>query len=314
MTPAPFFDDVAGGPPGGQAWWLDSADGVRIRIAVWRPDGPARATILLFPGRTEHCEKYGIVADAFVARGYAVLAVDWRGQGLADRALPNRLIGHIDHFPDFQHDVKAVIAGATELDLPQPRVLLGHSMGGAIGMRAMTEGLDVAAAVFTGPMWGIQIGPRPLRVLADVLTSVAPALGLGGLRAPTSPTDNMVLVKPFEGNTLTSDPQMFDHMKRQLEAHHDLSLGGPSLNWLGAALAEIDAIQAMAAPDAPCLTLAGACEQIADLDMLRTRAENWPGCQFELVPGAQHEILFETPEVRQMLHDRIDAFYSAHIA
>lgn len=312
MEPAPYFDDVAGGPPGGAAYWLSASDGVRIRFGVWRPEGDAKATLLIFPGRTEHVEKYGIVAKEFVAMGYAVVAVDWRGQGLADRALKNRLIGEVAHFPDYQKDVAAVLQAMAELDLPRPWVLLGHSMGGSIGLRALLEGFKPAAAVFTGPMWGIAIPPA-LKPLSKLLTTLLPAIGLGGIRAPTTPRDNLVLTEPFEGNTLTNDPAMFAHLKMQLEAHHDLSLGGPSVNWLGEALAEIEALDPQPAPDIPCLTFVGEKEQIADIPRQRDRAARWPGARFELVKGAQHEVLFEVPEVRAYLLSEIDSFFTAHI-
>jgi len=44
-----------------------------------------KGTVLLFPGRTEYIEKYGPAAADFLARGFATVVIDWRGQGLADR-------------------------------------------------------------------------------------------------------------------------------------------------------------------------------------------------------------------------------------
>ena len=43
MEEAPFFEDVADGPPGGAAHWLTTEDGLRIRVGHWtrpEPDGP----------------------------------------------------------------------------------------------------------------------------------------------------------------------------------------------------------------------------------------------------------------------------------
>ena len=50
---APFYADVADGPPGGRAVWLHAADGVRLRAGLWPLQG-ARGTVLLLPGRTEY--------------------------------------------------------------------------------------------------------------------------------------------------------------------------------------------------------------------------------------------------------------------
>ena len=171
MEKAPFFSDVDDGPAGGHAVWLTCDDGVRIRLGVWPHDG-AKGTVLLFPGRTEYIEKYGRAAADLAARGYATLAVDWRGQGLADRLMQDRAPGHVVEFADYQRDVRAVIAAAQEMDLPRPWHLIAHSMGGCIGLRALHEGLPVASAVFTGPMWGIEL-PRAIRPMAFTARSVA---------------------------------------------------------------------------------------------------------------------------------------------
>ncbi len=77
LSPAPLFEDVAGGPPGGAAHWLRTGDGIRIRVGHWRPEGTAHGTVFLFPGRTEYVEKYGDAAREFTRRGLAMLAVDW---------------------------------------------------------------------------------------------------------------------------------------------------------------------------------------------------------------------------------------------
>ena len=83
---APLFPQ-ADGPQGGVAQWLTTSDGVRVRVAVWGRDAP-KGTVLLFPGRTEYVEKYGRAAGDLLARGFATVAIDWRGQGLADRLQP----------------------------------------------------------------------------------------------------------------------------------------------------------------------------------------------------------------------------------
>ena len=78
--------------------------------------------------------------QALQDRGYASLAIDWRGQGIADRMTPNRAIGHVGHFNDYQKDLAAVLTYARERDLPKPYFMIGHSMGGCIGLRSLIEG------------------------------------------------------------------------------------------------------------------------------------------------------------------------------
>jgi lysophospholipase len=134
LSPAPFYGDLAEGPDGAAAWWVTTSDGLRVRVGHFPAAQPAQGTVLLFPGRTEYVEKYGRTAQAFAQRGFHTVAIDWRGQGLADRLLDDPRTGHVHVFDDYQLDLAAVMAAVHELDLPRPFHLLGHSMGGCFGM------------------------------------------------------------------------------------------------------------------------------------------------------------------------------------
>ncbi len=296
LEPAPFFDDVAEGPPGGSAWWCQAGDGVRIRVAAW-PLKAARGTVLLFPGRTEYAEKYGITAAEFAAEGYALLAVDWRGQGLADRAFSDRAVGHVGKFSEYQKDVAAVMAAAAELDLPRPWHVLGHSMGGCIALRALIEGLAVESAAFSAPMWGLEIAPV-LRPIARPVSGAISFFGFGHRYAPGTGATTYVDLTSFEENRLTRDRPMFDYMRRQVAAHPELALGGPSVTWVHEALRETRALAAMPAPAYRAYAGLGTAERIVDPGRIRRRMADWPGGEIEIFDGAEHEILMEGPGVR----------------
>lgn len=158
---APFLTDAAHGPDGARALWIQSVDGKRLRIGHYpaAADTPVRGTVLLFPGRTEYIEKYGRTAADLAAGGYHTVTIDWRGQGLSDRLLDDARTGHVDVFDDYQRDADALMEWVKAEGLPQPWHLIGHSMGGCIGLRSLMNRLPVASAVFTGPMWGIRISP-----------------------------------------------------------------------------------------------------------------------------------------------------------
>jgi lysophospholipase len=309
---APFFSDVDDGPEGGRALWVTAADGVRIRVGAWPADG-ARGTVLLFPGRTEYIEKYGRAARDLAARGYATAAVDWRGQGIADRLVKAPLKGHVGAFSDYQLDVQAMRAAVAEMGLPRPFFLIGHSMGGCIGLRALHEGLPVDAAAFTGPMWGIAIPPA-MRPVARVLSSVGTALGFGNAYAPGTVRNAYVLVEPFEGNNLTKDRGMYDYMIRQIRAHMDVALAGPTLRWLREALAETAALASMPAPDVPCIAFVGSDEAIVDVPAIEAQMAKWPGGRLVRVQAGDHEVMMDTPETRARLFDAITAHFDAHNA
>lgn len=309
LAPAPFHAELADGPQAGQAYWLHADDGVRLRLAVF-PAPQAKGTVLLFPGRTEYIEKYGRNAADLVACGYSVAVVDWRGQGLADRLLDEPLIGHVDRFADYQRDVTAVTDALTQLELPRPWHLIAHSMGGCIGLRALMNGLPVQSAAFTAPMWGIRMSAFS-RPAAWVISWGGSQSGLGHVLVPGTRMQSYVASEPFETNSLTNDPAMFDYMRAQVTAEPRFQLGGPSLRWLKEALLETRRLAMRPAPQVPCLTFLGTQEVIVDVDRIESRMAHWPGGTLIRVPGAKHEILMESGNMRGEAVRRCDAFFTA---
>ncbi len=308
LTKAPLYHDVADGPDGGEAYWLICADGVRIRVAVWGAETGKKGTVLLYPGRTEYVEKYGRAAAEFAKRGFATLVIDWRGQGLSDRLLEDAALGHVGEFRDYQLDAQAALSLARKLELPTPFTLLAHSMGGCIGLRALIDGLPVTSAVFTGPMWGIALTTSK-RSLGWAASTMAHSLGFGDMLAPGTLRETYVLANPFDDNMLTTDVEMFEYMKRQVTAHPDLALGGPTLSWLNKALRECRALRAHPTPDVPCLTYLGTNERIVDIPTIHDRMSRWPNGELHIIERGEHEIVMEDRETRDRVFDEASAFF-----
>lgn len=304
--PAPFCHDVAEGPEGVRAFWVHAVDGTRLRLALW-PDGP-KGTILLFPGRTEYCEKYGRLAGDFAKAGYGMATFDWRGQGLADRPAHRADMGHVASFDEYRADVAAFRAALEGLGAPKPWFLIGHSMGGAIGLRALHDGLPVQAAAFSAPMWDIAMRPI-LKAMSGLVLGLAGPLGLGKtFAATTGPYKTM----EFDDNPLTTDRAQFDYMARQLASYPELRLGGPSNMWLRAALQETAALMARPAPDLPALALIAGREKIVVNSVIENRMRNWPRGSALTIEGAEHELLLEAPQRRaQAMAAILDHFSAA---
>lgn len=309
MGDAPLFNRLAEGPENGQAYWLRTADGTRIRMAHW-PAGE-KGTVLLLPGRTEYIEKYGRAAAEFGARGYASVVIDWRGQGLSDRPTPDPMVGHVDDFTCYQKDLDAVLAKMDELGLTGPRYLVSHSMGGCIALRALLNGLAVKATAFSAPMWGIRMAPG-LAPVARILSRSAKALGQGQRYAPGTLAASYVTYTPYPGNVLTRDPETYAWMQAQLAAHPELALGGPGLHWLDEAMRECDALARLPAPDLPCLCFLGAEEKVVDPAPIHARMANWPKGKLALIAQAEHEIMMEIPATRQTFYDQTAALFDQH--
>lgn len=310
-APAPFHADVTEAPEGGRVLWRRSFDGVRLRIGFWHGPEAAKGTVFLFTGRTEYIEKYGPAAGEFLRRGYAFITGDWRGQGLSDRPMTDPGVGHVAAFRDYQRDVLELVGAAREAGLPQPWYLLSHSMGGAIALRAVSEGMPVRALAFSAPMWGIHLGPF-LAPVARFISTAARWGGQGHRYAPMTGPVTYVLEAEGESNLLTSDPQMWGWMQRQLSRHPDLALGGPSLHWLHEALAECRIIQSSKhLPALPCYVAMGSDEKIVDPPSVRALAGRWPGARLDIYRGARHEIMMEVPGMRRRFYDAVAAHFDA---
>lgn len=301
MEPAPLRDDLADGPEGGQAFWLRAKDGVRLRAAIW-PGGDA-GTVFLFPGRTEYIEKYGPTARAIAAQGYGICCIDWRGQGMSDRLIADPCIGHVEQFSDYQLDVTALLDLAAAQDMPKPWFLLAHSMGGCIGLRTLTAHTAFKAAVFSAPMWGLYL--TPIRAAMSTLVPLAAKfLGLGHMRTPTTSRPSYMLETEFTANALTSDRDSWAFMVEQAQAEEQFRLGGPSLSWVGQAMAETSALAAAARPDLPVYTCVGTAETIVSTQAIKHIMSTWPTGTLDVFEGGKHEILMETSDLREPFLDR----------
>lgn len=309
MSEAPFHADVADAPPGGQTVWVATRDGVRIRATSWA--GGAKGTVFLFPGRTECVEKYGRAAGDILARGYSVITVDWRGQGLAARALRDPMSGHVDDFAEYQADVDAMIETADKAGLPQPHFLMAHSLGGCIGLRSLIRGLPFRAAAFSAPMWGISMATW-LRPVANVVTHLSSYFGQRHRYAPGTGPITYLAEAAFQGNVLTTDPEMWEYMRRQVVDHPELALGGPSLAWLRAALKECGALSVLPSPQVPAYCALGTAEKVVDVGPVHLRMAAWKGGELDLYQGAEHEIMMEGPAIRKRFFDRAAALFDAN--
>ena len=292
-------------PEGASAEWFVGAGGARLRAALLAPAGPVRGSVVVSPGRTEAIEKYYEVARRLTSSGFVVLIHDWRGQGLADRLLPNRLLGHAAGFKDFLADYEALLA-AFESRLPRPWIALGHSMGGCLTLLAMAEGeARFAGAILSAPMLGVRTGAVP-RLVARALASILTVAGAGSRATPSAgagPT-------PFESNIVTHDRARYARNEGQLIACPDLALGPPTWGWLDFAfsatrrLAKGRGVRRIAVP---VVVVAAGDDVLVDNAALQLVTARIEGGRFLEIPGAFHEILQETDAVQDVFWREFDA-------
>ena len=79
----------------------------------------------MFQGRAEFIEKYFETVRDLRARGFAVATIDWRGQGLSERALRDPRKGHVRNFSEYERDLEAFMQEVVLPDCPPPLFALG---------------------------------------------------------------------------------------------------------------------------------------------------------------------------------------------
>ncbi len=303
--PAPFFADVAEAPAGAEAFRVRTGEGLGIRIVHWNEG--RRGTAFIFSGRSEYIEKYGRVITRLVARGFSVAAFDWRGQGLSTRPARNPMLGDVTDFRDYQRDWAAVRMAAEHADLPRPFFMLAHSMGACIGLRTIGENDVFAGAVMSAPMWNLHMTAATRQFTAR-LGQFARLAGFAERRLPGTNRLPSALALPFEGNVLTGCSDHFAWFGRQLRAHPELGLGGPSVRWTCAALEEMARLYAAPLPRIPVLVLLGTEEQVVSSDMIRLQTGKMARGELAMFGGARHEIWMERPEIQDRLWPAVDVF------
>jgi alpha-beta hydrolase superfamily lysophospholipase len=137
------------------------------------PAAAPRGAVLVTHGYMEHCGRYREVANVIARAGFAALSYDVRGHGRSPGAK-----GYIDRFSTYLDDLDAAIAAARALaPAGTPLVLLGHSHGSLITLRALCGDRPprVAAAIVSSPYLALRLKvPGYKKTLARVAARVAP--------------------------------------------------------------------------------------------------------------------------------------------
>lgn len=309
LGPVPTIEST-----GGTVEFPKMADGVRIRIATFpAPAGGTAGTILMLTGFTEFIEKGLESIAALRARGYGVVTFDWRGQGLSDRLLPHRRKGHISDMQHFLNDLEEVLKITRFAELPGPHVIMGHSMGGHLALRAVHDHPDLfERAVLCAPMADILTGTWP-RMLAYGLAKTAVRLGLGDCFIPRAGPYVSGQMR-YENNPLTTDRARFERIHEQIEINPDVALGGPTFAWVYSAFRSIRLVKRpsyLSHIRIPVLILSAGRERIVSNAGQREIAMMLPDARLVSFADGAHELLLECDAVRHAVWTEIDGFLAS---
>ncbi|MEB3232738.1 MAG: alpha/beta hydrolase [Leptolyngbyaceae bacterium] len=157
--------------------------GLPLYYQYWQLHQTPRAIVVLIHGLGSHSGLFFNIVDWLLPQGYIVYGFDLRGHGRS----PGKR-GHINSWDEFRGDVDRCFDHIAQLEQrqswssnadPLPRILVGHSLGGVIGLDyALRHPETLAGVVAIAPALG-DVGIPPLKLtIGKALSKVWPRFSL----------------------------------------------------------------------------------------------------------------------------------------
>ncbi|MET0307253.1 MAG: alpha/beta hydrolase [Sphingomonas sp.] len=298
-------------PAGAELHRWPAPDGWELRALTWPADTETpRGSILFQGGRGDIFEKYLESFAHWHDQGWTITSFDWRGQGGSGRLTDAANCGDIESFDQFITDFRAFhaewVAGT-----PGPHVVMGHSMGGHLVLRALVEGaIRPDAAVLIAPMLGVKspfgrFAERAARILGN----------LGDPRRRAWKGNEKPYTTETRSNLLTHDPDRYaDEIWWQ---QHDPAIltGPPSWRWVIEAfksMRELEANPQLGTMPVPVLMLVAEADGLVDARAALRIGPRLPDARIVAFgKESAHEILREADPVRDRAMGEIDGFLAA---
>ena len=286
-----------------------TADGTRVRRIDWHAE-PYRGSMLFMPGRGDIYEKYLETLHGFWNDGWNVTASDWRGQGGSGRFSDQPNVGHVDDFGTWIADL-AFFWSQWKARTPGPHVLIGHSMGGHLVLRALAEkAVDPDAVILSAPMLGIRAGGVPAwlgHAYAKLMTWLGdparPAWKVSEKPGAAEATRHLLL---------THDRARYEDEPGWWDLRPELKMGPASWGWVERAVDSTRRLEkpgVLEAIDTPLLILATTADQLVDTKRIQRDAKRLPDAELVLFgEEAAHELLREADPVRDQVLAAMEDF------
>jgi alpha-beta hydrolase superfamily lysophospholipase len=238
------------------------------------PSGTPKGGVVITHGYAEHCGRYRELAHVIVDAGWAALAYDVRGHGRSPgtRGFIDRFDAYLEDFAAMQKATRALIPAAA------PLVLLGHSHGSLITLRALVDQRppECKAAIISSPYLALRLAvPSYKKVLARVASRVAPKLA--------------------QPNALRVEDLTSDKQKQQERLDDKLCLDIATARWFTESARAQDYVAENAARiKVPTTWLVGGADPIADPARSKEIAAKVSGATYHDLVGLKHEVFNET--------------------
>jgi len=305
-----FLLEISGNeiPNGASSGFIIAPRNRRLRYALFKASArPIKGTVILLTGRNEPIEKYFETIGTLIERGFGVATFDWRGQGLSDRELMDPLRGDVADFDIYADDLDQFFSEIVLPDCRGPYFIVAHSTGALIALSAVPRLRNrVERMILLAPL--LEVGRMPLS--ANSLRRLANLLKLAGLGSFYA-TGGKWKPTPFERNNVTTDPDRYARNVRLFTTHPRLSLGGPTIRWMHAA---VHAARHVSDPDymarlhIPILFVAAGADTVVSSRAIERYARHLRSSHCVTIDGAKHEILQERDYYLQQFWAAFDAY------
>lgn len=270
---------------------FEGVRGVSIVYDTWTPDAPPRAVVVLSHGFGEHARRYDHVAQRFGAAGLVTYALDHRGHG---RSGGKRVLCRdmSEYTGDFH-----TLAGIAAREHPGlPRVVLGHSMGGAIVFSyGVDRPDDYQLMVLSGPAVAMTDTVSPgLAFVAKAVGAIAPSLP----------------VEKLDSALVSRDPAVVAAYNEDPLVHHGRVPAGVARALIKVGETMPTRAQALTVP---LLVVHGADDGLVPAEGSARLVEcvGSNDVRLTVYPGLYHEV-FNEPERAQVLDDVV-GWIDAHL-
>ncbi|MBP9756737.1 MAG: alpha/beta hydrolase, partial [Phenylobacterium sp.] len=251
----------------------------------------------------ESAEAWFETASGLIRRGYTVWILERAGQGGSGRYTLPRDLGFVPSFDPDVANVRALVRVVIRPPETSPLILLGHSDGAVVAIRAVETGLKVDGVIISSP------DVTSKAVSTDSVQALAGRAGLG--RLPSADWRPWSRSSPdARGSGLTHDPWRGRVQQAWQVANPDLRMSSASLGWRGAHQAASRAAEADAAavktdvlmllPDKTTKEALALCKVL-------------PDCRSVAVPGSLPALHLEQDRFRQPWMDQVTGYIAAKV-
>jgi lysophospholipase len=162
-------------------------------------------------------------------------------------------------------------------------------------------------------MYGVNL-PWYLKPVATLIGQLITAL----YPKPTfAPGQAAYFPKPFEGNFLSQSQVRYQWFRELYEQNPELKIGGASTRWVWQGLLSCQRCHLMTRHiQAPLLVMQAGDDKIvsniAQSKFMTKLAKTHQHCEFKVIEGARHELLFEQDRYRNQVLDHTMTFFNQY--